>query len=198
MAAKRGLDLLAAIILLVLISPLWLLIALWIRIDSPGPVVFKQIRVGLHGEPYTIYKFRTMFSNADELMKAKLAEVKDLESFVFQDKDDPRITPSGRFLRKFSLDELPQLLNILLGNMSLVGPRPEVPELVKLYTPEQRKRLEVMPGVTGLAQVNGRSELTVGETMAYDLEYVRRWSFWLDLRILVKTFFVVLTGKGAY
>lgn len=198
LAAKRGLDLLAAIILLVLISPLWLLIALWIRIDSPGPVVFKQIRVGLHGEPYTIYKFRTMFSNADELMKAKLAEVKDLESFVFQDKDDPRITPSGRFLRKFSLDELPQLLNILLGNMSLVGPRPEVPELVKLYTPEQRKRLEVMPGVTGLAQVNGRSELTVGETMAYDLEYVRRWSFWLDLRILVKTFFVVLTGKGAY
>lgn len=198
LVAKRGLDLLVALVLLILVSPFWLLIALWIRIDSPGPVIFKQVRVGLHGETYIIYKFRTMVTNADEMMKAKLAEVKDLENFVFQEKEDPRITPSGRFLRKLSLDELPQLLNILLGNMSLVGPRPEVPELVKLYTPEQRQRLEVMPGVTGLAQVNGRSELTLGETMAYDLEYVRRWSFWLDLKILVKTFFVVLTGKGAY
>ncbi|AHF08094.1 sugar transferase [Desulfitobacterium metallireducens] len=198
LAAKRGLDLLISLVLLILISPFWLLIALWIRIDSPGPVVFKQVRVGLHGETYTIYKFRTMVTNADEMMKVKLAEVKDLENFVFQDKDDPRITPSGRFLRKLSLDELPQLLNILKGNMSLVGPRPEVPELVKLYTAEQHQRLEVMPGVTGLAQVNGRSELTVGETMAYDLEYVQRWSFWFDLKILVKTFFVVLTGKGAY
>lgn len=198
LAAKRVLDLLVALVLLVLVSPLWLFIALWIRIDSPGPIIFKQTRVGLHGEPYTIYKFRTMVTNADEMMKAKLAEVKDLENFVFQEKDDPRITPSGRFLRKLSLDELPQLINIFLGNMSLVGPRPEVPEIVNLYTSEQRQRLEVMPGVTGWAQVNGRSELTIGETMAYDLEYVRSWSFWLDLKILFKTFFVVLTGKGAY
>ena len=131
-------------------------------------------------------------------MKDRLEKVKDLENFVFQEKDDPRITRSGRFLRKTSLDELPQLLNILIGNMSLVGPRPEVPELVKLYTPEQQQRLNVLPGVTGLAQVNGRSELTLGETMAYDLEYVRIWSFWLDLKILWKTIFVVFTGKGAY
>lgn len=198
LAARRALDLLVSAILLILISPLLLFIALWIRMDSPGPIIFKQKRVGLHGKLYTIYKFRTMVTNADEIMKAKLAKVESLENFVFQEKDDPRITPSGRFLRKMSFDELPQLLNILKGDMSLVGPRPEVPELVKLYTPEQRQRLNVPPGVTGLAQVNGRSELTLGETMAYDLEYVRRWSIGLDITILWKTIFVVSTGKGAY
>lgn len=194
---KRLLDLLVAAFLLVIISPLWLFIVLWIRSDSTGPAIFEQKRVGLGGRTYTIYKFRTMIQNAEALMKDRLEKVKDLENFVFQEKDDPRITRSGSFLRKTSLDELPQLLNILIGNMSLVGPRPEVPELVKLYTPEQLQRLNVLPGVTGLAQVNGRSELTLGETMAYDLEYVRVWSFWLDLKILWKTVFVVLTGKGA-
>lgn len=196
--AKRALDLLVSSLLLIILFPLWIIIPLWIYLDAPGPILFKQTRVGIQGKPFAIYKFRTMVINADEIMKEKLSQVKDLESFVFQEKDDPRITRSGRFLRKTSLDELPQLLNILIGNMSLVGPRPEVQEIVRLYTPEQRQRLEVMPGVTGLAQVNGRSELTVGETMAYDLEYVRRWSYGLDLKILVKTFLVVLTGKGAY
>lgn len=195
---KRLLDLLVATVLLVIVSPLWLSIVLWIRLDSSGPAIFKQIRIGQGGKPYTIYKFRTMVQNAEALMKDKLEKVEDLENFVFQEKDDPRITRSGHFLRKTSLDELPQLINILIGNMSLVGPRPEVPELVKLYTPEQRQRLNVLPGVTGLAQVNGRSELTLGETMAYDLEYVRTWSAWLDLKILWKTVFVVFTGEGAY
>jgi len=198
LAAKRLLDFVVALTLLVLISPLWLFIVLWIRSDSSGPAIFKQIRVGQRGKPYTIYKFRTMVQNAEALMKDKLEKVNDLENFVFQEKDDPRITRSGHFLRKTSLDELPQLINILIGNMSLVGPRPEVPELVKLYSPEQRRRLNVLPGVTGLAQVNGRSELTLGETMAYDLEYVRTWSFLLDLKILWKTIFVVFTGKGAF
>lgn len=198
LAIKRALDLLASALLLIVISPLLLFIALWIRLDSPGPIIFKQTRVGLHGKHYTIYKFRTMVSNADELMKAKLAKLETLEGFTFQEKDDPRITPSGRFLRKMSFDELPQLLNILNGTMSLVGPRPEVPDIVKLYTPEQQQRLQVLPGVTGLAQVNGRSELNFGETMSYDLEYVHRWSIWLDIAILWKTLFVVLTGKGAY
>lgn len=198
LAFKRLLDLLVAAVLLVVISPLWLLIVLWIRLDSKGPAIFTQTRVGLWGKPYTIYKFRTMTTNADALMKSKLEKVTNLENFVFQEKNDPRITRSGKFLRKTSLDELPQLLNILLGNMSLVGPRPEVPDIVKHYTPEQRLRLNVLPGVTGLAQVNGRSELTLGETLAYDVEYVRRWSFWLDLSILWKTFFVVFSGKGAY
>ncbi|HWQ41212.1 MAG TPA: sugar transferase [Desulfosporosinus sp.] len=195
---KRLLDLLVAAVLLVIISPLWLFIVLWIRKDSSGAAIFTQTRVGLGGRPYTIYKFRTMIQNADDLMKSKLENVTDLENFVFQEKDDPRITRSGKFLRKTSLDELPQLLNIFRGDMSLVGPRPEVPDIVKHYTAEQRLRLNVLPGVTGLAQVNGRSELTLGETLAYDVDYVRRWSFWLDLLILWKTFSVVFSGKGAY
>lgn len=198
LGAKRLLDLIVAAVLLIIISPLWVFIVLWIRFDSPGAAIFKQTRVGLRGKPYTIYKFRTMVQNADELMKKKLKNVTDLENFVFQEKDDPRITRSGKFLRKTSLDELPQLLNILRGNMSLVGPRPEVPDIAEHYTPEQRLRLNVLPGVTGLAQVNGRSELTLGETLAYDVEYVKRWTFWLDLVILGKTFSVVFTGKGAY
>jgi len=195
---KRLLDLLVSAFLLVFISPLWLFIVLWIRLDSSGPAIFTQTRVGLRGKSYTIYKFRTMIQNADDLMKVKLENVTDLENFVFQEKDDPRITRSGKFLRKTSLDELPQLLNIIRGHMSLVGPRPEVPDIVKHYTPEQRLRLNVLPGVTGLAQVNGRSELTLGETLTYDVEYVRRWSCWLDLSILWKTFAVVFSGKGAY
>jgi exopolysaccharide biosynthesis polyprenyl glycosylphosphotransferase len=198
LTAKRLLDIIAALILLVLVSPLWLFIVLWIRLDSSGPALFKQTRVGLRGKPYTIYKFRTMVQDSEAIMHDKIEKVKDLEKFIFQEKDDPRVTRSGRFLRKTSLDELPQLLNILIGNMSLVGPRPEVPEIVKLYSDEQSERLNVLPGVTGLAQINGRSELTLGQTIAYDLEYVRTWSFWLDLKILWKTIFVVFTGKGAY
>lgn len=195
---KRLLDLLVAAVLLVIISPLWLFIVLWIRRDSAGEAIFTQTRVGLRGQTYIIYKFRTMNLNSDALMKSKLEKVTDVENFVFQEQDDPRVTRSGKFLRKTSLDELPQLLNILRGNMSLVGPRPEVPDIVKLYTAEQRLRLNVLPGVTGWAQVNGRSELTLGETLTYDVEYVRNWSFWLDLQILWKTFAVVFSGKGAY
>lgn len=196
--AKRLLDLLASGMLIVLIAPFWLLIVLWIRNDSPGPAIFKQTRVGLEGQPYTIYKFRTMVQNAEQAMKTKLENVKDLDDFVFQEKADPRITRSGRFLRKTSLDELPQLINVLIGNMSLVGPRPEIPEIVKKYTPEQHKRLSVPPGITGLAQINGRGELTLGETMDYDLQYVRDWKFWWDIEIMWKTVFVVFTGTGAY
>ena len=198
LALKRLLDLLVAAFLLVILSPLWLFIVLWIRLDSPGPAIFTQTRVGLRGKPYTIYKFRTMIQNADALMKARLEKVTDLENFVFQEKDDPRVTRCGKFLRKTSLDELPQLLNIFKGNMSLVGPRPEVADIVKHYTAEQRRRHDVLPGVTGWAQVNGRGELTLTETLAYDVDYVRRWSFGLDLLILWKTFSVVFSGKGAY
>ncbi|MDR3289054.1 MAG: sugar transferase [Peptococcaceae bacterium] len=196
--AKNILDRLTALFLLVLLSPLWLIIALWIRRDSPGPALYRQTRVGLRGKPFTIYKFRSMIQNADALTKARLEAVQDLENFVFQEKDDPRVTRSGRFLRKTSLDELPQLLNILKGEMSLVGPRPEVPEIVRQYTPEQYRRLTVQQGVTGWAQINGRSELTLGETMKLDLEYVDRWTFWFDAQILWRSFRVVFTGKGAY
>jgi lipopolysaccharide/colanic/teichoic acid biosynthesis glycosyltransferase len=201
--AKRILDLLIAIPLLILISPLWLLIVLWIKLDSPGPAIFTQTRIGLKGKPFTIYKFRTMVLNADQVMKDKIEQLKregkfKPEEFVFQEKDDPRITSSGRFLRKTSLDELPQLLNIINGTMSLVGPRPEIPEIVEQYNAEQRKRLDMPPGITGLAQINGRSELTLAETLKYDVQYVKEWTFWRDLKILWKTFFVVLAGKDAY
>ncbi len=199
LAAKRSLDVLISAFLLILISPLWLLIVFWIRLDSTGPALFKQIRVGRGGRPYTIYKFRTMVQDAEALDRERLAKVQNLDEFVYQQKEDPRITRSGRFLRKTSLDELPQLLNILKGEMSLVGPRPEVPDIARHFTPEQRRlRFAVLPGVTGLAQVNGRSELTVGEILAYDIRYVRDWSFWLDLRILARTVVVVLSGKDAY
>lgn len=203
MLAKRLLDLIIAIPLLILTLPLWLLIVLWIKVDSPGPAIFRQTRIGLKGKPFTIYKFRTMVQNADAVMKEKIEQLKkegkfNPEEFVFQEKNDPRITRSGRLLRRTSLDELPQLLNIINGTMSLVGPRPEVPEIVEQYTPEQRKRLDMPPGVTGLAQVNGRSELTLAETLAYDVEYVQNWSIWLDLKILLKTFFVVFKGENAY
>jgi exopolysaccharide biosynthesis polyprenyl glycosylphosphotransferase len=198
LGAKRLLDILAAGILIIIISPVWLLIVLWIRRDSPGPAIFKQTRVGLGGQPYTIYKFRTMVQNAEQITKTKLENVKDLDNFVFQEKGDSRITRSGRFLRKTSLDELPQLINVLIGNMSLVGPRPEIPEIVKHYTLKQYKRLNMPPGITGLAQVNGRGDLTLGETMDYDLQYVRDWSLWRDIEILWETVVVVFTGKGAY
>ncbi|NLL51766.1 MAG: sugar transferase [Peptococcaceae bacterium] len=203
MLAKRILDLVISIPLLVLTSPLWLFIVVWIKLDSPGPAIFKQQRVGLKGELFTIYKFRTMVPNAEAVMKEKIEQLKkegqfDPDNFIFQEKDDPRVTGSGRFLRKTSLDELPQLLNIINGTMSLVGPRPEVPEIVEQYTPEQRQRLDMLPGVTGLAQINGRSELTLIETISYDLEYVRNWSIYKDVQILIRTFFVVLKGKNAY
>ncbi|AFV03701.1 MULTISPECIES: sugar transferase [unclassified Dehalobacter] len=203
MFAKRVLDLLISIPLLIILSPLWLMIVLWIKADSEGPAVFRQERVGRNGALFTIYKFRTMVPNADAVMKEKIELLKkegkfDPDNFIFQDKDDPRITKSGRFLRKSSLDELPQLLNIINGTMSIVGPRPEVPEIVDQYTPEQRHRLDMPPGVTGLAQVNGRSELTLTETLNYDVEYVQNWRFGLDLKILWKTLFIVLKGKGAY
>lgn len=203
MLAKRLLDLIISIPLLILLSPLWLFIVLWIKIDSPGTAIFRQDRVGVKGKLFTIYKFRTMVPNAEEVTKKRIEKLKqegkfDPDNFVFQEKDDPRITSSGRFLRKTSLDELPQLLNIINGTMSLVGPRPEVPQIVEQYTPEQRNRLEMPPGVTGLAQINGRSALTLAETLKHDVEYVKSWSFGLDLRILWKTFFVVFTGKDAY
>ncbi|MCL1851868.1 MAG: sugar transferase [Peptococcaceae bacterium] len=200
MFGKRVLDLLIAIPLIILCAPLWLLIAIWIRLDSPGAAIFRQTRIGQKGKAFTIYKFRTMVPNADAVMRERLEKLKaegefDPECFVFQDKDDPRITASGRFLRRTSLDELPQLLNILNGTMSVVGPRPEVPEIVSEYTEEQRRRLDMPPGITGLAQVNGRSELTLSETLVYDLEYVRTWRFRLDLWILFKTVGAVSRGR---
>lgn len=196
-AIKRLFDLILSIFLLVVLSPLFLILIIWIKMDSEGEAIFKQIRVGVDGKPFTIYKFRTMVKNADKLFNKKV-DKENLKNFVFQDKDDPRITKSGKFLRKTSLDELPQLINIIKGEMSLIGPRPEIPDIANLYSDYEKIRLLVKPGVTGLAQVNGRGDLELGETIEYDVKYVTNFSLWLDFKIFLKTFKVVLFREGAY
>lgn len=182
--------------MLLLLWPLMLLIALWIRLDSPGPALFKPTRVGLDGKLFTMYKFRTMRVGGEKDW-LKRFDPEKIEDFVFQTDEDPRLTKSGRFLRKTSLDELPNLLNVLGGSMSLVGPRPEEPEVVEHYTDEIRRRLTVKPGITGLAQISGRGELPLKEVIAKDLEYVENQSFLGDLGILVKTPLTVFSRRGA-
>lgn len=184
--AKYWLDLLGSILLLVVLSPLWLFIYWGIKLTSPGPVILRQNRVGLKEFPFTIYKFRTMYQ--DELLYA------DGPTVI----DDPRVTPFGRFLRRTSLDELPQLINVLRGEMSLVGPRPEMPYKVEHYNDWQRKRFAVKPGLTGLWQILGRKDLPLDQNLEYDFYYINNQSLLLDLEILIRTPAVVLFGKGAY
>jgi lipopolysaccharide/colanic/teichoic acid biosynthesis glycosyltransferase len=166
-------------------------------VNSKGPAIFKQVRVGKNGREFTIYKFRTMVVNAEEKQKLDI-DPDNLENFVFQSKDDSRVTKSGAFLRKTSLDEIPQLFNVFLGNMSLVGPRPEIPDVVKLYPKAYRQRLLVTPGITGLAQVNGRGEIELGKTVHYDLTYIKNFSILMDIKILFKTVFSVFKSEGAF
>ena len=173
--------------LAVLLAPVMLGIAIWIRRDSPGPAIYRQRRVGLSGRPFMLMKFRTMVVGA-ERMGAGLAV----------SADDDRITRAGAVLRRLSLDELPQLWNVLRGDMSLVGPRPTVPEQVERYTPRQRRRLAARPGVTGLAQVRGRNAIPWSARIEIDIEYVERWSPMLDLRVLARTAAVVLGREGTY
>ena len=194
---KRVFDVVVAGVALILAWPLMLLIALAIRLDSPGPVLFRQTRVGRGGRPFTLYKFRSMVAEA-EMARASLAELNQADGPLFKIKDDPRCTRVGRILRRFSLDELPQFYNVLRGEMSLVGPRPALPEEVAQYQDWHKKRLEVTPGLTGLWQVRGRSELTFDEMMLLDIYYAENWSLGLDLRILLETIPKVLTGQGAY
>lgn len=193
---KRLMDFFISFIFLLLSSPLFLIIAILIKLDSRGSVFFNQTRIGQHGKPYLMYKFRTMYVGVKDTWLERF-DPEDIENYVFQEEEDPRITRVGKFLRKWSLDELPNLLNVIIGNMSLVGPRSEMPEIVKHYPPEARKRLEVKPGITGLSQVRGRAELPLGETLRTDIEYVENHTIWLDIKILLKTPFVVLTRKGA-
>lgn len=196
-AVKRVFDILVSTILFIILCPILLVLVIWIRLDSEGEAVFKQTRVGTGGRPFTIYKFRTMVKNADKMFN-KSIDKENLGEFVFQDKDDPRITRSGKFLRKTSLDELPQLINIIKGDMSLIGPRPEIPAIADLYSDHEKIRLMVKPGVSGLAQVNGRGDLELSKTIAYDISYVKGFSLWMDLKIFLKTFKVVILGEGAY
>jgi exopolysaccharide biosynthesis polyprenyl glycosylphosphotransferase len=193
---KELLDRFAALLLLVLTAPLLVAIAIAVARDG-GPVFYRQERVGVGGRTFKMIKFRSMVSNADEL-RAQLEEHNEGSGPLFKLRADPRVTAVGRFLRRFSLDELPQLINVLAGSMSLVGPRPPLPAEVAGYQAEGRRRLLVKPGMTGLWQVSGRSDLSWEETLRLDLRYVENWTLALDARILVKTVRAVLKGDGAY
>ncbi|GAP62432.1 hypothetical protein ARMA_0855 [Ardenticatena maritima] len=194
---KRIFDLSAGGLATLMALPVMGLIALAIKLDSPGPILFRQVRVGENGRLFTMYKFRTMVVGAEK-MQALVNEVTEDGKIIHKKRDDPRVTRVGRFLRRTSLDELPQLFNVLKGEMSLVGPRPELPWLVEQYEPWQRKRFCVPQGITGWWQVNGRSDKPMHLHTEDDLFYVQNYSFWLDLKILWRTVWIVLFGKGAY
>ena len=195
---KLMIDVAGALVLIVLSSPLFLFASLAIRLTSPGPILFRQQRCGLNGRPFTMLKFRSMASDAEQ-RKQELAELNEMSGPVFKVARDPRITPIGRFLRKHSIDELPQLLNVLRGEMSLVGPRPlPVDEVERFDDPSHRRRLSVKPGLTCLWQVSGRNNLRdFEEWVRLDLQYIDNWSIWLDLKSLWRTIPVVFTGAGA-
>ena len=193
---KRVIDVVAASFLMVLLAPFGALLALAIRLDSPGPVFFRQKRLGRDGKDFTCIKFRTMCANAEEIRERLLAQ-NEASGPLFKIRNDPRRTRVGRILRH-GFDELPQLWNVLKGEMSLVGPRPPVPSEVEAYEPWHRRRLDVRPGITGLWQVSGRSNLTFDEMVLLDLYYIENWSPLLDLRVLLRTVPVVLTGSGGY
>ncbi len=197
LAVKRAFDLSISSVMLILLSPLLLVIAGLIKMTSPGPVLFKQTRVGLNGRKFTLNKFRSMAQDA-ELKKKELLHLNEMAGPVFKIKNDPRLTPIGRFLRKTSLDELPQVINVFKGDMSVIGPRPPIPEEVAQYKPWQRRRLSMKPGLTCLWQINGRSKITDFEQwMKLDLQYIDNWSLKLDFKIFLKTIPVVLLGRGA-
>ncbi len=184
MAFKKIVDATVAAIGLLICAPLFLIISVLIKIESRGPVFFKHIRVGMNGKPFKMIKFRTMVKDAGKVGP------------VLTETRDPRITRVGKVLRRSSLDELPQLINVLRGEMSLVGPRPEIPEIVETYQPWMRKALQCKPGITGLSQVNGRDDLPIDEKLKYEVEYVENYSLRMDLQILLKTLPAVINGRG--
>ena len=196
---KGVVDRVAAAGLLVVLGPLLGLLTLLIRTDSPGPGFYRQTRVGRHGQLFTVYKLRTMRVDADHVVELLAdANESDRDGVLFKIKRDPRITRIGSVLRAYSLDELPQLWNVVRGEMSLVGPRPALPSQVRAYPADVVRRLAVKPGMTGLWQVSGRSDLSWDETVRLDLQYVDNWSWWLDLRIAVRTATAVVGRRGAY
>jgi exopolysaccharide biosynthesis polyprenyl glycosylphosphotransferase len=206
---KRLLDFVVSASALLVVSPLFLLFAIMIKRSSPGPVLFVQERLGRDGRPFKFYKFRSMVHNSDDTIHRQFAAMfingdeggcaaSNSGEKVFKLKRDPRITPIGAFLRRTSLDELPQLLNILKGDMSLVGPRPPIAYEIESYQPWHMERLKAVPGLTGLWQVSGRSSVSFDEMVRLDIRYINEWSLWRDLAIIAKTVPVVLRGTGGY
>lgn len=193
---KRAMDVGISLSLFILLSPLMALIVVLVKLTSRGPIIYRQLRCGLYGRRFTLYKFRSMQEGAEDVLW-EIRHLNEMDGPVFKMRNDPRVTPLGRFLRKSSMDELPQFWNVLKGDMSLVGPRAPLPEEVKEYTRWQRRRLSVKPGITCLWQVSGRNEIDFHEWMKLDLHYIDNWSLLLDLKILLRTFPVVLLGKGA-
>lgn len=194
---KRLFDFCASLIALLPLSIIFIIIAIFIKLDDRGPVFFTQTRVGRHGKPFKIYKFRSMRVNAEDLLE-KLLEQNQVDGPMFKMKDDPRISRVGKFLRKYSLDELPQLINVLLGNMSLVGPRPPLPREVAEYTTYDKQRLYVTPGCTGLWQATERNNVGFAGMVKLDLAYIRDASIWLDLKIILLTIKILFVPNGAY
>jgi exopolysaccharide biosynthesis polyprenyl glycosylphosphotransferase len=195
---KRILDVAGSAVLLLALLPVFIITAIWLKLDSPGPLIYRQIRVGLNGRHFNFYKFRSMYVNADARIKELTASNESSDGVIFKMKKDPRVTRCGRFIRKYSIDELPQLINVLLGDMSLVGPRPPLPREVDQYTLDDRKRLQITPGITCLWQISGRSDIPFAKQVQLDKEYIKSGSFWKDILILIKTIPAVLTGRGAY
>jgi exopolysaccharide biosynthesis polyprenyl glycosylphosphotransferase len=196
-AITRVVDVVLATVLIVGLSPIWLCIALAIRLDSTGKVIYKTTRIGLNGKPFQMYKFRTMYKGSDQLKSSLMAQ-NEAQGPLFKIRDDPRITPMGRFLRRRSFDETPQFFNVIRGEMSLVGPRPPLPSEVAQYEEWQKGRLAIKPGITGLWQVRGRSDLSFDEGVLMDLYYIENWSLRLYFQVLLRTIPTVLFGRGAY
>jgi lipopolysaccharide/colanic/teichoic acid biosynthesis glycosyltransferase len=200
--AKRTLDVLVAAVLLVLLLPVLLTVAILVRLSTPGPVLFRQQRVGQEGKQFSFYKFRTMYYGADDsphraYYQQLMAGAAQPQGRSFKLEDDPRVTPIGRILRRYSIDEFPQFFNVLRGDMSLVGPRPPIPYEVELYGDRELKRLAVRPGITGLWQVSGRANLDFQQMIDLDLAYISGWSLLSDLRILLRTPWAVISARGA-
>jgi lipopolysaccharide/colanic/teichoic acid biosynthesis glycosyltransferase len=195
---KRLLDISVSLAMLVLLLPLFLIVSVLIYLEDPGPIFYSQIRVGRDGRHFVFFKFRSMVMNADKIKEELMADNESGDGVIFKMKNDPRVTRIGRFIRKFSIDELPQLINVLKGDMSLVGPRPALPVEVAEYTLDQRKRLHITPGITCIWQVSGRSDIPFSGQVQLDMDYIQSSSFTKDIIILLKTIPAVLTGKGAY
>jgi exopolysaccharide biosynthesis polyprenyl glycosylphosphotransferase len=195
--AKRLFDILVSSLLIIVLSPVFLLLALLVKLEDGGPVIFAQIRVGKWGRLFEMHKFRSMCRHAEERLREILPRNEHRQGITFKMKDDPRITGVGRWMRRYSLDELPQLFNVLKGDMSLVGPRPPLPREVDLYSMPDRRRLAATPGLTCFWQIGGRSEIDFKEQVQLDVLYIESQSLWLDLKILCKTIPAVLSGKGA-